>query len=269
MQYIFSILFICSFCIYCNAKVLDSDISKLIMQAQQANEALFRSKRFVDAWLVYRDNQTGLIPRNLLGDNYWNAQDAAADNYPFMVLTTFFTNHSMFEKEMKEILKAEIKYTSRLGSCPATYDFQKQDFKDSIPNIGNIIFGSAEYMKDGLLPLTEWLGASPWLDRMLSILNDLYKITQGKAITKIEGNYLGGMQEVEANGDLLQVLSRIYWSTKERKYLDWAIKIGDYYLLKEENSLIKLPKLRLRDHGGEIILGLCELYATLHFTILR
>lgn len=236
----------------------------LLSDARQANEALSRSQRFVNGWLQHCDSVTGLIPRNLWGDYYWNAQDAAADNYPFMVLTTFFTNHEMFEGEMKDMLNAEIKYTSRIGACPSTYDFNKQSFKDSIPDIGNIIFGSAEYMKDGLLPLTEWLGKSPWSDRMLSILDDLYELSEG-VITKIEGSYLGGMQEVEANGDLLQVLSRMYWMTGKKQYLDWAVEIGDFYLLTEENSPMNFSKLRLRDHGGEIVLGLCELYATLHF----
>ncbi len=155
----------------------------LLSDARQANEALSRSQRFVNGWLQHCDSVTGLIPRNLWGDYYWNAQDAAADNYPFMVLTTFFTNHEMFEGEMKDMLNAEIRYTSRIGACPSTYDFNKQSFKDSIPDIGNIIFGSAEYMKDGLLPLTEWLGKSPWSDRMLSILDDLYELSEG-VITK-------------------------------------------------------------------------------------
>lgn len=43
-------------------------------------------------------------------------------------------------------------------------------------------------------------------------------------------------------------------------------KIGDFYLLNQDNFIEKMPKIRLRDHGGEIVLGLCELYATLHFT---
>lgn len=248
-----------------NAQSLDNtEVNEILSNARKANTALYRSHRFVEAWLTHCDSKTGLIPKNLQGDNYWNAQDAAADNYPFMVLTTFFTDKKLYSGTMIDMLKAEIKYTSRIGACPATYDLKKQNFKDSIVDVGNIIFGSSEYIKDGLLPLTEWLGESPWSKRMLSILKNLRKITGG-VVKKIEGHYLGGMQEVEANGDLLQVLSRIYWMTGEKEYLEWAIEIGDYYLLQDENNPIKFPKLRLRDHGGEIVLGLCELYATLHF----
>ena len=247
-----------------NAQQVDEgQVCEILRLAEQANEALYRSHRFVEGWLKHCDPETGLIPRNLQGDNYWNAQDAAADNYPFMVLTSFFTDSALYHGKMRDMLEAEIKYTSCMGACPATYDFQKQAFRDSITDVGNVIFGSAEYMKDGLLPLTEWLGQSPWSDRMLSILDDLHKITG--VVKSIEGSYFGGMQVVEVNGDLLQILSRVYWMTGKKDYLDWAIEIADHYLLDPENSLLALPKLRLRDHGGEIVLGLCELYATVHF----
>lgn len=246
--------------------IIDNDKYRVLYKnAIQANEAFYRSNKLVKGWINYCDSITGLIPRNLLGDNYWNAQDAAADNYPFMVLTTFFTDQNMFNGKMKEMLEAEIKYTSRLGACPATYDFEKQNFRDSIVNVGNVIFGSAEYMKDGLLPLTEWLGKSLWSDRMISILNDLKLLIPDYVVTNIDGDYYGGVPEIEVNGDLLQILSRMYWMTGNRSYLDWAIKIGDYYLLINRNNIDLSYKLRLRDHGGEIVLGLCELYATLNF----
>ena len=35
----------------------------------------------------------------------------------------------------------------------------------------------------------------------------------------------------EVNGDLLQACARLYWFTGDRKYLDWAIRLGDYFLL--------------------------------------
>jgi len=52
--------------------------------------------------------------------------------------------------------------------------------------------------------------------------------------------------------------------TGEQKYLDWATKIGDFYLLGERD-LSQINYLRIRDHGCEIIGGLSELYVTLHF----
>ena len=68
----------------------------------------------------------------------------------------------------------------------------------------------------------------------------------------------------EVNGEMLQTLSRVYWMTGDKKYLDWAIRIGDYYLLGERD-LTQIDYLRIRDHGCEIIGGLSELYVTTHF----
>jgi hypothetical protein len=66
----------------------------------------------------------------------------------------------------------------------------------------------------------------------------------------------------EINGEQLQILSRIYWMTGDKKYLNWAIRLGDYYLLDRHHPTRNESLLLLRDHGCEIISGLCELYAT-------
>jgi len=229
-----------------------------------ANEAFSRSCNYLSAWLEHTDPVTGLIPRYVNNKDYlfWNAQDCAADNYVFMVLTSIMTDEVLFRGKMRDMLETEKRLTSRLGACPATYSFIKQDFLEDQVDTSNVIFGSAEYMKDGLLPLAEWLGESPWSDRMLDILNDLHKLTS--VTTEITGQYGGGVPEIEINGDMLQILSRIYWMTGKKEYLDWAIEIADYYLLTKMHPN-KSNKLRLRDHGCEIVQGLCELYATLYY----
>jgi hypothetical protein len=226
-----------------------------------ANEGFVRCQKFVEGWLKHADPATGLISRNLDKDkDIWNAQDSAADNYPFMVLTAALTDRRLFEGRMLDMLRTETKLTSRIGAMPDTYSFSKQGFKDEKPDIDRIIFGSAEYVKDGLLPLTEWLGESPWLDRMLAILDDIWKHAP---IETEYGNIPSDSQEV--NGDILQTLSRIYWMTGEAKYLKWAIRMGDYYLLGGHHPTKNENRISLDDHGCEIISGLCELYATVSF----
>lgn len=225
-----------------------------------ANEGFRRCELFVDGWLKHADPATGLIPKNLTGGNIWEPKDSAADNYPFMVLTSVICNRDRFNGRMLDILHTETKLTSRIGAMPDTYSFSKQGFADDRPDISRVIFGSAEYVKDGLLPLTEWLGPSPWSERMLAILDAIW------ANAPVETPYGRIVSDnVEVNGEMLQVLSRVHFMTGDEKYLDWAVRLGDYYLLGNHHPTRDFDNLRLRDHGCEIVSGLCELYAAVHF----
>jgi hypothetical protein len=226
-------------------------------------EGFNRCLRFVNGWLKLADSSTGLIPRNIndsKSKDIWNVKDCAADNYPFMVLTSALLDRKLFEGRMKEILETEIKLTSRLGAMPDTYSFSKNGFAENDTILSDIIFGSAEYIKDGLIPLTEWLGPSIWSDRMIAILDDIWKYAPAETPY---GKICSDNPEV--NGDMLQSLSRVYWTTGNKKYLVWAERLGDYYLLGDHHPTNNFKVLRLRDHGCEIVSGLCELYATVSY----
>lgn len=230
-----------------------------------ANEGFIRSYNYMNAWLSYADPESKLVPRTLDRDtDIWNAQDCAADNYPFLVLTAYFTDQEKYHGIMKEMLANEIRLTSRVKSLPDTYSFSKKGFLEDSIFMDKIIFGTSEYMKDGLLPLMEWLGESPWSERMLTMLDDLNEYVD--VAGGLDEKTLGKAAEAEVNGELLQVLSRVYWMTGEQKYLDWAIQIGDHFLLGEKYPLSSFNYLRMRDHGCELVAGLCELYVTLNFT---
>jgi hypothetical protein len=226
-----------------------------------ANEGFRRCHDYMVAWLEEADPKTGLIPRNLHESaDIWNARDAAADNYPFMVLTSSFTSPALFNGTMLDMLAAESGLTPRLGKMPDTWSFSRQGFAKEKIDTASIIFGASEYIKDGLLPLTEWLGHSPWYERMIGILDDIWSYAPvNTTYGKIPSD------NVEVNGEMLQALSRIYWMSGERKYLEWAIRLGDYYLLGDHHPTRDLGSLRLRDHGCEIVSGLCELYCTVSF----
>jgi hypothetical protein len=146
------------------------------------------------------------------------------------------------------------------------------------------IFGTSEYVKDGLLAIAERFRSGPWFDRMSegieAILGNAYVRTQAGLIPS---------NGTEANGELLQVLTRLYWATGNERYLQMAEHIGEAYLfevfpnnrglpvdywdfqtqqpLREderfrplEESAVKAHAFRLVDHGGEIVPGLAELY---------
>jgi hypothetical protein len=245
------------------AELDENAFRQAVENGRLANEGFINCRDFVKGWLRYADSKTGLIPRNLNRDkDIWNAQDSAADNYPFMVLTAAIIDRPLFEGRMLNMLRTETRLTSRIGSLPDTYSFSKQGFDEPREDLARIIIGSSEYVKDGLLPLTEWLGPSPWSERMINILDDLWLRAPVK--TKY-GNIISENHEI--NGEMLQTLSRVYWMTGDRKYLDWAVRLGDYYLLGGHHPTRDEEALRLRDHGCEIVSGLCELYATVNFAM--
>lgn len=234
------------------------DISFRIAErnARLAAEGFYRCRRYVDGWLAHADPESGLIPRNLReGRDLWNGRDAAADNYPFMVLTCAFTDRAMLEGRMRQMLETEIRLTSRLGRLGDHYAFSKRGFVHEAVDLDRLVFDNAEYVKDGLIPLTEWLGPSPWSERMIGLIDDIWANAPidtpfGKVPTL----------NFEVNGDLLQACSRLFWLTGQRKYLDWAIRLADYYLLGEHHPTRDMEDLRLSDHSCEVINGLSELY---------
>jgi hypothetical protein len=241
---------------------------KIVREAKEngisANEGFVRSLLFVNGWLAKADSASGLIPSNLFSKtDIWEPHNSAADNYSFMVLTAYLLDKNLYEEEMLDILNNEKKITSRVKSLPDTWSFSKRAFISPEPLPGTIIFGTSEYIKDGLLPLTEFIGHSPWNVRMMEMLDDLLEYMEEAG--SLESVYPERMASVEeVNGEMLQTLSRVYWMTGSQKYLEKAIEIGDYYLLGERD-LSQIEYLRLRDHGCEIISGLSELYVTLHF----
>jgi hypothetical protein len=230
---------------------------------QRAHEAFERSMRYVHGWLAHLDPETGLFPESLLDDTrrtLWRPANNAADNYAFMVLTCALLDRGLYNGIMMDILYAEKKLTSRQDRLPDTYDFAKGAFENPNPEYNRIKYGASEYIKDGCLPLTELLGRTPWYTRMMGMLDDLWTHADtptgfGPIPTPI----------TEVHGEQLQTLSRIFWMTGDEKYLDEALRLGDYYLLTSKLPTRFSHKLRLLDHGCEIVSGLCELYATVHF----
>ena len=215
--------------------------------------AFLKSWHFVLGWLQCADPVTGLIPRNLKDSPYWNAKDSAADNYPFMVLTSFFTDRELFDGRMKQILETEQRLCNRVGRLPDDWLFSTQAFRTPTPVMANLVFGASEYAKDGLLPLTEWLGPSVWSDRMRGMVEDLW--TFGAIDTEV-GKIPATSHEVA--GNLLQVMSRMYWMTGEETYRKRAFLIGDYFLLHHPPE--QADQLKLGDHGCEVVNGLSEVY---------
>jgi len=219
--------------------------------AEDSRRAVVFSRRFARGWLVHADPRSGLIPRNLTADAYWNARDAAADNYPFIVLAAHILDDRALKETVASMLERERKLTSRLASLPDDFLFATQGFRTEKPDPAEIVFGAAEYAKDGLMPIAEWVGPSPWLDRMQELVRDLF------ARASVETPF-GPIPSanVEVAGDLLQATSRLAWASGDEDYRTWAFRLADDFLLHRD--LLAEKSLRLRDHGSEIIGGLTE-----------
>lgn len=220
---------------------------------EDARRAFLACWRFVHGWLQHADPVTGLIPRNLYRDPFWNAKDCAADNYPFMVLSTFYTDRAMYGGRMIDMLETEQRVSNRVDRLPDDFLFETQTFRSPNVDMAAIVFGASEYMKDGLLPVTELLGPTPWTARMVDMLDDLLK----HASTETEVGVLPATDH-EVCGELMQVLARMHWMTGRPEYMTAAFRIADYFFLHHPPS--QSERLRLDDHGCEVIGGLSEVY---------
>ncbi|MCC6932930.1 MAG: hypothetical protein IT292_06720 [Deltaproteobacteria bacterium] len=147
--------------------------------------------------------KSSLIPRNL-SDSY----DAAADNYPYLVWNAYLTGNSKDQSLVKTMLDAELKLATRPDGLPDTYSFSKQSFLHNESNPGELIFGTAEYIKDGPLPITELLGKSVWSEHLFRLLDNLG--TKGHLFTGIEKYLYASTPGIEISGDLLLTLPRAY-----------------------------------------------------------
>ncbi len=231
-----------------------------------ARRAFSRALGVLDGWWAIRDPKTNLTPRRL-DQNVWAPNDNAADMLPFLYMTAYLLAPEK-TKDLDTVFKREHDLTNRIGAMPDWYDIPNGRFVYDKPDMYRVIFGSAEYCKDGLIPMTDLMGYGPWTQRMMTLTQAVME----HAPVKSDYGMLPA-DDTEVNGDMLQVLCRIYCMTREPKYLEWAERIGDAYCLEVLPKNGGLPThrwdfsehkpindvLSLNDHGNEIIGGLSEL----------
>ncbi|UCG33936.1 MAG: hypothetical protein JSU68_04725, partial [Phycisphaerales bacterium] len=224
------------------------DWTRAERSARYAGIALNKVQRWLhERCLPVRDARSGLFRPT---GRQWNYRDTAADCYPFYVWAAYYTDKEVLDTVMVDVLKAEQRLCNHLDRLPVPYDMDGG--RKNVTSIDRIIFGASEYAKDGLIPIVEITGKDyPWYDRMRGLVDDIF------AHAPVETPY-GKIpsKNIEVNGELLQLLPRLYCMTREKKYLDWAHRLADYYLLPG-----RFVPSRLSDHGCEIIGGLGLLFA--------
>jgi hypothetical protein len=236
----------------------------------RSEEVFRRTRQMMNAWLAYADERTLLLPDFIPGYKRGNREqgvytphNSGADNYPYLVATAFFTDRALFEGRMREMLRNEIRYTNAPDGVPGNLNLKTQTLGP--PSL----FGAAEYAKDGLLAITELLGRTPWFHRMA----DMTAALMARAAVPTAYGPLPDAG-AELNGDVLQTLVRLAPMTGDRRFLEWAQRLGDAYVLEVLPANHGLPgyewdftkhagpdRMRLRDHGNEIVVGLALLHA--------
>ncbi len=236
----------------------------------RSEEVFRRTRKMLHAWLAYADPHTLLLPDYLPGYqrgkrplDLYTPHNSGADNYPYLVATAFFTDRALYHGRMPQMLRNEVRYTNVVDGIPGNLQLKEG-------KLGPMsLFGAAEYAKDGLLAITELLGRTPWFYRMA----DMTAAVMEHAAVESDFGKLPD-SGAELNGDMLQTLVRLATMTGDRRFLQWAERIGDAYIREVLPRNHGLPgytwdfsrhqgpdRMRLRDHGNEIVVGLVLLYA--------
>lgn len=237
----------------------------------RTEELLSRARRVLHAWLRHADATTLLLPDHLptftAGGKprppEYTPHNSGADNYPYLALTAFFTDRMAFDGRIRAMLANEMRFTNDEHGLPRTLQFSDRRLGPTY------LFGAAEYAKDGLIAVTELLGRTPWFFRMVDMTAAV--MDQSAVDTRF-----GKIPDkgAEVNGDLLQTLVRLASMTGNPRFLTFAERIGDAWIEEVLPGSHGLPayewdftehrgpdRLRLRDHGNEIIVGLVLLHA--------
>ena len=235
----------------------------------QFETAVAATQRLLKAWLTHADARTTLLPDRIDGDRskwIYTPHNSGADLYPYLVLTAQLTDPDLYDGRMLEMLRNEIRFTSAKASVPGNLTFATGELGP--PSL----FGAGEYAKDGLVSVTEYLGRTPWFHRMVDLTADA--MAQAPVTTRF-GKLPAS--DTELNGDYLQTLTRLATMTADKRFLDWARRIGDAYIEEVLPNNFDVPgmrwdfaahsgdrRLRLRDHGNETVVGLTLLFALEH-----
>jgi hypothetical protein len=239
-------------------------------RGRKFERALTAMDRLMRAWLKHADERTLLLPDRIAppsgpppAKREYTPHNSGADLYPYLILTAHLTDPQLFHGRMMEMLRNEVRYTNAEASVPGNLDLATG--KLGPPSL----FGAGEYAKDGLVSVTEYLGRTPWFARMVDMVGD------AMARAPVESRY-GRLpaSDSELNGDYLQVLARLAVMTGEQRFIDWARRIADAYIEEVVPGSHGVPsgqwdftahtgnqRLRFRDHGNELIVGLVLQYA--------
>jgi len=240
---------------------------------KQFEQALAASQRVLRVWLTHADPRTSLLPDRIPGgtlglkegdtSRLYTPHNSGADLYPYLILTACITDLDLYNGRLLEMLRNEVRFTTAQESIPANLEMSTGELGP--PSL----FGAGEFAKDGLLAVTEYLGRTPWYYRMLDMTADaMHRAPVASRFGKLPAS------DAELNGDYLQALARLATMSGDKRFIEWARRIGDAYVEEVLPGNHGVPssnwdfsrhsgdgRLRLRDHGNEMVVGLALLFA--------
>jgi hypothetical protein len=250
----------------CAQATPDSRVEQARLHGRQFEQAVGAAQRVLHAWLAKADSKTLLLPDRLEpagAGRVYRPHNSGADLYSYLILTAHLTDPDLYDGRLLEMLRNEVRFTTSGTSIPRELNLATGELGP--PSL----FGAGEYAKDGLVAVTEGLGQTPWFFRMLDMTVDAMNAAP---VASRFGNLPAS--DAELNGDYLQTLVRLAAMTGDRRFLDWARRIGDAYVEEVLPGSFGVPasewnfathagnnRLRLRDHGNETIVGLAMLFA--------
>ena len=237
------------------------------INAELAQEGFRAARACVLAWRELRDEETGLFPRGGEEEDQallWSGQDTGADLMPHMLYAAIRVAPEE-EPTWRAALATERRWAE--GGLPRTIRLRPATVVELSEEM--LLQNGAEYAADGLVPLVERLGEGPWLDRLREVTDAV--IARAAIVT---GRGPIPSTRAETNGNLLQVVARLQPSTQNPRHLEMAERIATWYAVDLLPRSGNLPPrgwdlgkdkrdrkyVKLRDHGGEVIPGLAELY---------
>lgn len=241
--------------------------NKAAGNAAQANDAFARCRRVVEAWYARAGQGNLLLPRTIT-ERVWRSNDNAADMWSHFVNASYLVGDAALEVKVRGTMRDALRLTTRVGRLSEYYNIDTNTFVDNNPNLPIMIFGAAEEVKDGMVPIIDLTGQQAYVERARNLL---YDIMANARVSTSRGKIPDGTAEV--CGDMLQGLCRIYGATGDPNLKRWAEQIGDAWILDVLPRNNGLPShewnfdkgraaedmLQLNDHGNEIVVGLVEL----------
>lgn len=234
------------------------------LHAQLAADARARALRVHDAWMPRRNAATALFPQSPRRPE-WNSLNVAADFFCFQYAVAVESDAASLPA-----LRATLARERALNGTGLCDSYDAVTGAPLNRNPGRKLFGTTEYLKDGLISLYERTGDPAVRARMLEVADAILAASN-------HASRFGPVpsRDSEVNGNVLQAFSRLAYITGEDRFADQVGRLADAVILQmfPLSGGVPIHKfdyaadkpvssvVHLRDHGNETAVGLSEAFA--------